>query len=92
MNLPDNLPPTFRGKAIHFSYELVVGLCRAGQSDTLTDDGPLSPVEHGGANVSKLMKVPVRMYNNVVGEFPDSRPLVPEAWGERRGVDTVFEL
>ena len=72
MNLPDNLPPTFRGKAIHFSYELVVGLCRSGQSDSLAVDGP-SQSEYGGANVSKLMKVPIRMYNNVVGEFSTSR-------------------
>ncbi|TEB35252.1 hypothetical protein FA13DRAFT_1788822 [Coprinellus micaceus] len=67
VNLPDNLPPTFRGKAIHFSYELVVGLCRSGQSDSLAADGL---AEHGGANVSKLMKVPIRMYNNVVVEHP----------------------
>ncbi|KAF6751399.1 Rgp1-domain-containing protein [Ephemerocybe angulata] len=72
VNLPDNLPPTFRGKALRFSYELVVGLCRAGQPAGLSapSDGeatPTSAEHHGGSvNVSKLMKVPIRVYNNVV--------------------------
>ncbi|KAF6742880.1 Rgp1-domain-containing protein [Ephemerocybe angulata] len=72
VNLPDNLPPTFRGKALRFSYELVVGLCRAGQPAGLSapSDGeatPTSAEHHGGSmNVSKLMKVPIRIYNNVV--------------------------
>ncbi|KAJ2915635.1 hypothetical protein MD484_g4759, partial [Candolleomyces efflorescens] len=63
VNLPDNLPPTFRGKAMRFSYELVVGLCRSSPS------GPFTPSTNGNAgtvNVSKLMKVPIRVYNNVV--------------------------
>ncbi|TFK28374.1 Rgp1-domain-containing protein [Coprinopsis marcescibilis] len=57
LQLPDNLPPTFRGKTLKFSYELVVGLCRAGKGDM-----------GGGSesvNVSKLMKVPIRLYNSV---------------------------
>ncbi|TDL22371.1 Rgp1-domain-containing protein [Rickenella mellea] len=28
--LPSNLPPTFKGRALKFSYTLVVGVCRAG--------------------------------------------------------------
>ncbi|KAJ7251760.1 Rgp1-domain-containing protein [Mycena haematopus] len=45
--LPSHLPPTFKGRTLRFSYELVVGACRAS----------------GGSSV---MKVPIRVYNNVV--------------------------
>ncbi|KAF8170190.1 Rgp1-domain-containing protein [Mycena galopus ATCC 62051] len=45
--LPPHLPPTFKGRTLRFSYELVVGACRAS----------------GGSSV---MKVPIRVYNNVV--------------------------
>ncbi|EAU93381.2 hypothetical protein CC1G_04360 [Coprinopsis cinerea okayama7 len=55
LTLPDNLPPTFRGKSLKFSYELVVGLCRAG---------------NGKNNISKLMKVPIRLYNSVFVDRP----------------------
>lgn len=65
--LPDNLPPTFKGRSLKFSYQFVVGTCRAGSS-------PHSPTGVGksgssGANsVSRVMKVPIRVYNNVFGE------------------------
>ncbi|KAJ6559322.1 hypothetical protein B0H10DRAFT_2201213 [Mycena sp. CBHHK59/15] len=49
--LPANLPPTFKGRTLRFSYELVIGVCRAA----------------GGSSVSRVMKVPIRVYNNVVG-------------------------
>ncbi|KAK7057382.1 Rgp1-domain-containing protein [Favolaschia claudopus] len=45
--LPAHLPPTFKGRTLRFSYELVIGACRAS----------------GGSSV---MKVPIRIYNNVV--------------------------
>lgn len=51
--IPDNLPPTFRGKTLKFSYELVVGTCRAGSSA-----GTMN-------SISRVMKVPIRLYNNV---------------------------
>lgn len=70
VNLPDNLPPTFRGKAMRFSYELVVGLCRAGQPGSLAPHATPSEHSSGSANVSKVMKVPIRMYNNVVVDHP----------------------
>jgi hypothetical protein len=58
IKLPDNLPPTFKGKSLRFSYELVVGICRAGCASG------------GSANsISRVMKVPIRMYNHVVGGF-----------------------
>jgi hypothetical protein len=52
--LPAVLPPTFKGRVMRFSYELVVGTCRAAVG------------EHG--SVSKVMKVPIRVYNNVDGQ------------------------
>ena len=58
IKLPDNLPPTFKGRSLRFSYELVVGICRAGSAS-------------GGSSnsISRVMKVPIRMYNHVVGGF-----------------------
>ncbi|KAI0033695.1 hypothetical protein K488DRAFT_77699 [Vararia minispora EC-137] len=51
VNLPDWLPPTYDGRAVKFSYQLAVGACRA---------------LPGGSN-SRVMKVPVRVYNHVSG-------------------------
>ncbi|KAF5376951.1 hypothetical protein D9615_007252 [Tricholomella constricta] len=56
--LPDNLPPTFKGRALKFSYELVIGTCRAGPSS--------GPGSASANSVSRIMKVPIRVYNNVV--------------------------
>ncbi|KAI3602341.1 retrograde golgi transport protein rgp1-like protein [Moniliophthora roreri] len=65
--LPDNLPPTFRGRQIRFSYELVVGTCRA-------DGGKIGS---GSGSISKVMKVPIRVYNNVsIGGPPSSYELL----------------
>lgn len=52
--LPAVLPPTFKGRVMRFSYELVVGTCRAGIGEQ--------------GSVSKVMKVPIRVYNNVDGK------------------------
>lgn len=57
--LPDNLPPTFRGRTLKFSYELVIGTCRAGTGGS----GATS-----ANSISRVMKVPIRIYNNVVGK------------------------
>lgn len=54
--LPSNLPPTFRGRMIRFSYELIVGTCRRGDSG----EGTTTSV---GVTVSRVMKVPIRVYN-----------------------------
>ncbi|KAG2086672.1 Rgp1-domain-containing protein [Suillus cothurnatus] len=54
--LPSTLPPTFRGRMISFSYELVVGTCRRGDSS----EGTTTSV---GVTVSRVMKVPIRVYN-----------------------------
>ncbi|KAI0757446.1 Rgp1-domain-containing protein [Daedaleopsis nitida] len=63
LTLPENLPPTFRGRALKFSYQFILGICRAGA--TSPGSGP--------ASNSRVMKVPIRVYNNVaVG-----RPLEP---------------
>ncbi|KAG0697033.1 Rgp1-domain-containing protein [Suillus ampliporus] len=52
--LPSSLPPTFRGRMVRFSYELVVGTCRRGDSGGVTTTG---------ITVSRVMKVPIRVYN-----------------------------
>ncbi|CAA7266333.1 unnamed protein product [Cyclocybe aegerita] len=57
IRLPDILPPTFKGKALKFSYELVVGTCRAGP--------PGSGGGMGVNSISRVMKVPIRVYNHV---------------------------
>ncbi|OSD05766.1 Rgp1-domain-containing protein [Trametes coccinea BRFM310] len=54
--LPDNLPPTFRGRALKFSYQFILGVCRAGSA--------ASPGAGPSSN-SRVMKVPIRVYNNV---------------------------
>ncbi|KAJ7154813.1 Rgp1-domain-containing protein [Mycena filopes] len=61
--LPGHLPPTFKGRTLRFSYELVVGACRAASS------------VNGGASSSRssVMKVPIRVY----GDTPVGRPARP---------------
>ncbi|KAI9445567.1 Rgp1-domain-containing protein [Lactarius indigo] len=51
VTLPPNLPPTYRGRSLRFSYNLSVGACRA------TAGSPTSQ--------SRVMKVPIRIYNHV---------------------------
>jgi hypothetical protein len=68
VKLPANLPPTYKGRGMKFGYELVVGTCRAGsiyphQSNTRFAK---SQVTKGG--VSRVMKVPIRVYNHVSGQ------------------------
>ncbi|KAI9566972.1 Rgp1-domain-containing protein [Boletus coccyginus] len=68
VSLPDNLPPTFRGRALKFSYELVIGTCRASSSGMTSSSG-LGPT--GANSISRVMKVPIRVYNHVaVGKVP----------------------
>ncbi|GAA6063717.1 hypothetical protein JCM10212_001828 [Sporobolomyces blumeae] len=62
IRLPADLPPSFRGKAIKFNYQLVVGSNRAFL-------GPSSAsrrgVASGKGSVSRVMRVPLRVYNHV---------------------------
>ncbi|KAH7884076.1 Rgp1-domain-containing protein [Phlebopus sp. FC_14] len=60
--LPEDLPPTFRGRSLKFSYELVIGTCRAGAS-AMRSSSSLGPT--GANSISRVMKVPIRVYNNV---------------------------
>ncbi|KIN99061.1 hypothetical protein M404DRAFT_823743 [Pisolithus tinctorius Marx 270] len=60
--LPANLPPTFRGRSLKFSYELVIGTCRASTS-AMRSSSSLGPT--GANSVSRVMKVPIRVYNHV---------------------------
>jgi hypothetical protein len=63
--LPDNLPPTFKGRSFKFSYQFVVGTCRAGSSAIMPGNG-MGPT--GANSVSRVMNVPIRVYNNVLGK------------------------
>jgi hypothetical protein len=56
LSLPKNLPPTFKGRTFRFSYEFAIGVCRAGASPG-----------NSSANHSRVMKIPVRVYNHVNG-------------------------
>ena len=57
LSLPKNLPPTFKGRTFRFSYEFTIGVCRAGAS-----------LGNNPANHSRVMKIPVRIYNHVNGQ------------------------
>ncbi|KAG2342648.1 Rgp1-domain-containing protein [Suillus weaverae] len=61
--LPSTLPPTFTGRMIRFSYELVVGTCRRG-------DGGEGTASSVGVTVSRVMKIPIRVYNWVSVSTP----------------------
>ncbi|GAA5941573.1 Rgp1p [Sporobolomyces koalae] len=59
IRLPADLPPSFRGKAIKFNYQLIVGSNRVSignQSGNLTSRK---------GSVSRVMRVPLRIYNHV---------------------------
>ena len=64
--LPENLPPTFKGKCLKFSYELVIGTCRAASSPT-SASASMGSAPRSANSVSRIMKVPIRVYNHVVG-------------------------
>jgi hypothetical protein len=60
LKLPADLPPSFKGKSFKFSYNVSVGTNRI-QLTGNTGSG-------GGTQVSRVLKVPVRIYNHVAGE------------------------
>ena len=63
LQLPENLPPTFRGRMLKLSYQFILGVCRA------ASNGPSSRSGATSANSSsRVMKVPIRVYCNVIGE------------------------
>lgn len=57
LDLPHNLPPSYRGRTLKLSYEFIIGICR---SSTSSSTGPGSS--------SRVMKVPIRIYNHVSRE------------------------
>ena len=59
MLLPADLPPTYRGRSIAVNYALETGLVLA----DFDFRGQM------GRSVSRQFHVPVRIYNNVSGEF-----------------------
>lgn len=56
--LPANLPPTYRGRIMKFTYHLVVGVCRS-----VPPAAPSAGASRG--STSQVMRVPVRIYNHV---------------------------
>lgn len=79
--LPSALPPTFRGRALRFSYTLVIGTCRASAE--------------ARRQYSRVMKIPIRLYNHVaVGRTPSPYDLLwPVARRRQKGgvLDCVVE-
>ncbi|EGG02863.1 uncharacterized protein MELLADRAFT_109802 [Melampsora larici-populina 98AG31] len=60
IDLPQELPPSFRGKSIKFSYNLIVG--------TSYDNGGIGPRgrnQVGSSPGTKIIRVPIRVYNHV---------------------------
>ncbi|KAM0756310.1 Rgp1-domain-containing protein [Meredithblackwellia eburnea MCA 4105] len=55
IRVPADLPPSFRGKSIKFSYHLVVG----------TNRTTIGPAAANLPSRSRVMRVPIRMYNHV---------------------------
>ena len=66
--LPENLPPTFKGKCLRFSYELLIGTCRAASSPS-SASGSMESAPRSANSVSRIMKVPIRVYNHVAGRY-----------------------
>ncbi|ORY75976.1 Rgp1-domain-containing protein [Leucosporidium creatinivorum] len=62
IRVPADLPPSFRGKAIKFSYHLVVGTSR---SKLGAVNSPLAALGAARDATSRVMRVPVRVYNHV---------------------------
>lgn len=62
IRIPADLPPSFRGKAIKFSYHFVVGTNRISLGTKISSGAA------GDKQVGQVMRVPVRVYNHVGGE------------------------
>lgn len=65
IRVPADLPPSFRGKSIKFSYHLVVGTSR---SKLGAVNSPLAALGAARDATSRVMRVPVRVYNHVGGK------------------------
>lgn len=59
MQIPNDLPPSFRGKSISFNYVFKIGTNRCPRPGSAGDD----------LEYNKIVKVPVRVYNNVSGQY-----------------------
>ncbi|GEM10571.1 rgp1 family protein [Rhodotorula toruloides] len=69
IRIPADLPPSFRGKAIKFNYHLVVGSNRISLGPislkhAVDDVRPVAKAQ-GKPSVSRVMRVPIRVYNHV---------------------------
>ncbi|KAF7785199.1 hypothetical protein Agabi119p4_1364 [Agaricus bisporus var. burnettii] len=70
IKLPEILPPTYKGRTLSFSYELVVGTCRASSTLPTATSRNLTGGDNGNGSVSRVMKVPIRVYNHVSVDCP----------------------
>lgn len=66
IRVPADLPPSFRGKSIKFSYHLVVGSNRVKLGHVSSPSTGLGTTRDAK---SRVMRVPVRVYNHVGGTF-----------------------
>ncbi len=64
--LPADLPPTYKGRVLKFAYQLLVGVCRASSHSSPKVNGSTSASTN--LSTSRIMRVPVRVYNNVSGQ------------------------
>ncbi|EKM77019.1 hypothetical protein AGABI1DRAFT_130745 [Agaricus bisporus var. burnettii JB137-S8] len=70
IRLPEILPPTYKGRTLSFSYELVVGTCRASSTLPTATSRNSTGGDNGNGSVSRVMKVPIRVYNHVSVDCP----------------------
>ncbi|KAF8330350.1 Rgp1-domain-containing protein [Cantharellus anzutake] len=74
--LPSALPPTYRGRAFRFSYTLIIGTSRSSSGSYSISTAslpifPFSSADQLNKQRSKVVRIPVRIYNHVaVGRVP----------------------
>ncbi|KAH9836631.1 Rgp1-domain-containing protein [Rhodofomes roseus] len=89
LGLPENLPPTFKGRTLKLSYQFILGVCRAGSSDPTNRSGATS-----ANSSSRVMKVPIRLYCHVaVGRPPKPYDLLwPVSYWKSKGPQSTAKV
>lgn len=77
IRIPADLPPSFRGKSIKFNYHLVVGSNRVALGPAVPTEAPRAGRTKG--SVSRVMRVPLRVYNHVGGALSSVFARMPTA-------------
>ncbi|ETW87730.1 hypothetical protein HETIRDRAFT_457174 [Heterobasidion irregulare TC 32-1] len=73
VGLPAHLPPTYKGRTVKFTYQLSVGTCRAGLgAGAGAGAGGQGTPASGASSNSRVMKVPIRVYNHVSVDTPQA--------------------